>query len=98
MSFSLISVSHFIAAKVNLENELVRHFLIEPCKQGVRLKGNNNEPAFPSLVALIFQHSVTKMALPIELVLPTDGKKTFMKHPLVFVIVSKLRVNRLGNG
>ena len=61
------------AAKVNLENELIRHFLIEPCKQGVRLKGNNSEPAFPSLVALIFQHSVTKMALPIELVLPTEG-------------------------
>jgi len=59
-------------SKVNLENELVRHFLIEPCKQGVRLKGNNNEPAFPSLVALIFQHSVTKMALPIELVLPSE--------------------------
>eukprot|EP00795_Rhopilema_esculentum_P013722 gene13722-4642_t len=59
-------------SKVNLENELIRHFLIEPCKQGVRLKGNNSEPAFPSLVALIFQHSVTKMALPIELVLPTE--------------------------
>lgn len=56
-----------------MDNELIRHFLIEPCKQGVRLKGSNNEPAFPSLVALIFQHSVTKMALPIELVLPTEG-------------------------
>eukprot|EP00794_Sanderia_malayensis_P017359 gene17359-19094_t len=59
-------------SKINMESELIRHFLIEPCKQGVRLKGSNNEPAFPSLVALVFQHSVTKMALPIELKLPTQ--------------------------
>ena len=71
MYFCILSL---FTAKFDLENELVRHFLIEPCKQGVRLKGNNNEPAFPSLVALIFQHSVTKMALPIELVLPTEGE------------------------
>ena len=70
--------SCLLAAKINMESELIRHFLIEPCKQGVRLKGSNNEPAFPSLVALIFQHSVTKMALPIELQLPNEGNDIFM--------------------
>ena len=62
-----------ILAKIDLENELVRHFLIEPCKKGVRLKGSNDEPAFPSLVALIYQHSLTKMALPVPLVIPELG-------------------------
>ena len=58
---------------MDLENELVRHFLIEPCRQGVRLKGSSNEPAFPSLVALIYQHSLTRMALPVELTMPSEG-------------------------
>ena len=64
-------------AKIDLDNELVRHFLIEPCKKGVRLKGSNNEPVFPSLVALIYQHSLTKMALPVPLVIPEEGKTCF---------------------
>ena len=34
------------AAKVDLDNELVRHFLIETTKKGVRLKGYNDEPVF----------------------------------------------------
>eukprot|EP00111_Clytia_hemisphaerica_P006980 TCONS_00020236-protein len=57
-------------SKIDLENELIRHFLIEPSKKGVRLKGSNEEPTFPSLVALIYQHSITKMALPITLLIP----------------------------
>lgn len=56
-----------------MENELVRHFLIEPSKKGVRLKGSNNEPTFPSLLALIYQHTLTKMALPVNLVIPKTG-------------------------
>ena len=34
------------SAKVDLDNELVRHFLIETTKKGVRLKGYNDEPVF----------------------------------------------------
>ncbi len=57
--------------------ELVRHFLIEPTSKGVRLKGYANEPVFGSLSALVYQHTVTQLALPERLVLPqtdlTDG-------------------------
>lgn len=43
----LISFSFsFPTAKVDLDNELVRHFLIETTKKGVRLKGVNDEPVF----------------------------------------------------
>lgn len=73
-------------SKIDLDNELVRHFLIEPCKKGVRLKGSNNEPAFPSLVALIYQHTLTKMALPVPLIIPeidsVDGAANGMKSSL----------------
>ncbi|KAJ8687270.1 hypothetical protein QAD02_023064 [Eretmocerus hayati] len=51
-------------------NELVRHFLIEPTSRGVRLKGCANEPVFSSLSALVYQHSLTAMALPCTLLLP----------------------------
>lgn len=48
----------------------MRHFLIEPNSNGIRLKGCSNEPTFTSLAALIFQHTVTPLALPIKLALP----------------------------
>ena len=51
-------------------DELVRHFLVEPTVRGVRLKGCSNEPVFSSLSALIYQHSVTPLALPCRLNLP----------------------------
>lgn len=51
-------------------SELVRHFLIEPTSRGVRLKGCANEPVFSSLSALVYQHSLTAMALPCTLLLP----------------------------
>uniref|UniRef100_T1IXC8 Tensin n=1 Tax=Strigamia maritima TaxID=126957 RepID=T1IXC8_STRMM len=54
----------------DMSNELVRHFLIEPTHQGVRLKGCSNEPVFGSLSALVYQHSITPMALPCKLLLP----------------------------
>ena len=84
LAFSDLRKTHIIAilyktfkccflAKIDLENELVRHFLIEPSKKGVRLKGSNNEPTFPSLLALIYQHTLTKMALPVNLVIPKTG-------------------------
>lgn len=51
-------------------SELVRHFLIEPTSKGVKLKGYSNEPVFASLSALIYQHTITALALPTQLVLP----------------------------
>lgn len=51
--------------------ELVRHFLIEPTNKGVRIKGCCNEPVFGSLAALVYQHSITPLALPCKLVIPT---------------------------
>lgn len=66
-------------AKTDLSNELVRHFLIEPCTQGVRIKGSENESAFPSLMALIYQHSLTKMSLPVALIIPIPPGKAFSK-------------------
>ncbi|XP_037983875.1 tensin-3 isoform X4 [Motacilla alba alba] len=51
-------------------NELVRHFLIECTQKGVRLKGCLNEPYFGSLTALVYQHSITPLALPCKLLIP----------------------------
>ncbi|XP_053668786.1 uncharacterized protein LOC128719189 [Anopheles marshallii] len=50
--------------------ELVRHFLVEPTIRGVRLKGCANEPVFTSLSALVYQHSITTLALPCRLIIP----------------------------
>ncbi|XP_071450717.1 tensin-2 [Hetaerina americana] len=57
-------------ASGDMSSELVRHFLIEPTSRGVRLKGCASEPVFSSLSALVYQHSLTEMALPCRLVLP----------------------------
>ncbi|KAM5156613.1 tensin-3 isoform 2-T2 [Mantella aurantiaca] len=54
----------------DMTNELVRHFLIECVQKGVRLKGCPNEPYFGSLTALIYQHSITPLALPCKLLIP----------------------------
>ncbi|KFW78290.1 Tensin-3 [Manacus vitellinus] len=54
----------------DLSNELVRHFLIECTQKGVRLKGCPNEPYFGSLTALVYQHSITPLALPCKLLIP----------------------------
>ncbi|NWS00642.1 TENS3 protein, partial [Motacilla alba] len=51
-------------------NELVRHFLIECTQKGVRLKGCLNEPYFGDLTALVYQHSITPLALPCKLLIP----------------------------
>ncbi|XP_050309456.1 tensin-3 isoform X3 [Anthonomus grandis grandis] len=72
---------------VNLQNksssgsdELIRHFLIEPTSKGVRLKGCPNEPVFSSLSALIYQHSITQIALPCRLILP-ERDLSPLAHP-----------------
>ncbi|XP_063160293.1 tensin-3 isoform X3 [Candoia aspera] len=54
----------------DISNELVRHFLIECTHKGVRLKGCPNEPYFGSLTALVYQHSITPLALPCKLLIP----------------------------
>ncbi|KAG8233819.1 hypothetical protein J437_LFUL008041 [Ladona fulva] len=59
-----------ISSNADISNELVRHFLIEPTSRGVKLKGCINEPVFSSLSALVYQHSLTAMALPCQLILP----------------------------
>ncbi|CAG4944815.1 unnamed protein product [Colias eurytheme] len=48
----------------------VRHFLVEPTARGVRLRGCPDEPVFGSLSALVYQHTVTPLALPVPLKLP----------------------------
>ncbi|VDO22001.1 unnamed protein product [Haemonchus placei] len=60
--------------------ELVRHFLIEPSPKGVKLKGCNNEPVFGSLSALVYQHSITPLALPAKLLLPEYDPATTPEH------------------
>ncbi|XP_057192890.1 tensin-1 isoform X4 [Triplophysa rosa] len=55
----------------DVTNELVRHFLIETSPKGVRLKGCPNEPYFGCLSALVYQHSITPLALPCKLMIPT---------------------------
>ncbi|NXM07616.1 TENS3 protein, partial [Tyrannus savana] len=54
----------------DFSNELVRHFLIECTQKGVRLKGCPNEPYFGNLTALVYQHSITPLALPCKLLIP----------------------------
>ncbi|XP_075037187.1 tensin-1 isoform X4 [Mixophyes fleayi] len=56
--------------KGDATNELVRHFLIETSPRGVKLKGCPNEPYFGCLSALVYQHSITPLALPCKLVIP----------------------------
>lgn len=67
-------MSNFIVFLVDMQNEYVRHFLIEPSSKGVKLKGCPNEPVFGSLPALVYQHSITPLALPCRLIIPKLGK------------------------
>lgn len=70
MALKVATVPSNVQAKSLNGDELIRHFLIEPTAQGVKLRGLANEPVFSSLSALIYQHSITNMALPCRLVLP----------------------------
>ncbi|XP_041374710.1 tensin-1-like isoform X3 [Gigantopelta aegis] len=66
--------------------DLVRHFLIEPTPKGVRLRGCSNEPVFGSLAALVYQHTITPLALPCKLLLPepdhVDGLISAESHSI----------------
>ncbi|XP_076088670.1 tensin-3-like isoform X15 [Mytilus galloprovincialis] len=64
--------------------DLVRHFLIEPTPKGVRLRGCSNEPVFGSLASLVYQHSITPLALPCKLVLPEVVLPRFVPHVPVY--------------
>ncbi|NXA93749.1 TENS4 protein, partial [Melanocharis versteri] len=52
-------------------SDLIRHFLIESSTKGVRLKGASEELYFGSLPAFVYQHSITPLALPCKLSIPT---------------------------
>ncbi|KAM4884392.1 tensin-4 [Sylvia borin] len=52
-------------------SDLVRHFLIESSTKGVHLKGASEELYFGSLSAFVYQHSITQLALPCKLSIPT---------------------------
>ncbi|XP_059503592.1 tensin-1 isoform X3 [Stegostoma tigrinum] len=69
--------------KGDVTNELVRHFLIETSAKGVKLKGCPNEPYFGSLSALVYQHSITPLALPCKLVIPNHDPVDKTPEPAV---------------
>ncbi|XP_017601610.1 PREDICTED: tensin-4 [Corvus brachyrhynchos] len=52
-------------------SDLIRHFLIESSTKGVHLKGASEELYFGSLSAFVYQHSITPLALPCKLSIPT---------------------------
>ena len=63
-------------------------FFVVPFK-GVKLKGYSNEPVFASLSALIYQHTITALALPTKLVLPQrelGGKTIYSTMHCTFVL------------
>lgn len=70
MALKVQTVPTNLQSKSTQGDELIRHFLIEPTSRGVRLKGCPTEPVFSSLSALVYQHSVTPLALPCRLILP----------------------------
>lgn len=75
MALKVATVPSNIQNKSPQGDELIRHFLIEPTSRGVRLKGCPSEPVFSSLSALVYQHSVTPLALPCRLILPEGDLK-----------------------
>ncbi|NWV58919.1 TENS4 protein, partial [Malurus elegans] len=54
-----------------LGSDLIRHFLIESSTKGVHLKGASETLYFGSLSAFVYQHSITPLALPCKLSIPT---------------------------
>lgn len=94
MALKVATVPSNVQAKS--ADELVRHFLIEPTSRGVRLKGCQNEPVFSSLSALVYQHSITQMALPCRLLLPEgDLKSESISNPAQQLLVQGAACNVL---
>ena len=67
---SVLDSAHLRNFNGDPSSELIRHFLIEPAGSGCRLRGYANEPIFDSLPSLIYQHSLTELALPCKLIIP----------------------------
>ncbi|XP_018561064.1 tensin isoform X3 [Anoplophora glabripennis] len=85
LALRVATVPSSVQNKSHSSDELIRHFLIEPTSKGVRLKGCQNEPVFSSLSALIYQHSITQMALPCRLILPEgDLRYTEQNTPSLY--------------
>ncbi|ESO12352.1 hypothetical protein HELRODRAFT_105290 [Helobdella robusta] len=84
-----------------LRYQLVRHFIIEPTAKGVQLKGSPVEPVFASLSAFVYQHTITPLSLPCQLVLPNiDGTLdvcvcSFFKSPTAFLLMLQTDCNVL---
>jgi tensin len=75
MALKVSTIPTNLQSKPIQGDELIRHFLIEPTSRGVKLKGCPSEPVFSSLSALVYQHSVTPLALPCRLILPEGDLK-----------------------
>ncbi|XP_066256864.1 tensin-3 isoform X2 [Euwallacea similis] len=80
LALRVATVPTNLTNKSSGSDELIRHFLIEPTSKGVRLKGCPNEPVFSSLSALIYQHSITQIALPCRLILPDNDLRSDPKN------------------
>lgn len=75
LALRVATVPTNVSTKSSSGDELIRHFLIESTSRGVRIRGVQNEPVFSSLSALIYQHSITPIALPCRLLLPEGDLK-----------------------
>lgn len=96
MALKVAQVPSNVQAKSPGNDELVRHFLIEPTSRGVRLKACSNEPVFSSLSALVYQHSIMQMALPCRLLLPEgDLKADIVNNPAQQLLVQGAACNVL---
>ncbi|CAG9837482.1 unnamed protein product [Diabrotica balteata] len=84
LALRVATVPSNVQNKSGSSDDLIRHFLIEPTSRGVRLKGCQNEPVFSSLSALIYQHSITQMALPCRLILPHEDLRRFYNSKQLF--------------
>ena len=73
-------VRHFLIEPTNLATAAANKTTAAAANtatSGVRIKGCCNEPIFGSLAALVYQHSIVALALPIKLVLPTKDLAEF---------------------
>ncbi|XP_048858362.1 tensin-2-like [Brienomyrus brachyistius] len=65
-----------LSGKGDLQEQLVRHFLIEKSLRGVKIRGCPNEPHFGSLSSLVYQHSIMPISLPCVLRIPESDPIT----------------------
>ncbi|KAL5963148.1 Tensin-4 [Taenia solium] len=83
----------------DINNDLVRHYLIETVttpSRGVRIKGFSAEQVFPNLLALIQYHTQYPVALPCCLILPPIPPS--QAGPVITASNSTLVRNGTGSG